>query len=114
MVAKMFSVYQATTTEEAREVARPYLEPKYERYVEWGQDEAMEDAEDLHRPFDDLAEDRFLLGTPEEVCEAIETYRETLEPSHMVCRVQWPGLSYERARECIELIGDEVIPQVGG
>jgi alkanesulfonate monooxygenase SsuD/methylene tetrahydromethanopterin reductase-like flavin-dependent oxidoreductase (luciferase family) len=107
-------VFVAETTEEAREIARPYLEPKYERYVEWGQDEAMEDAEDLHRPFDDLAEDRFLLGTPEEVCEEIETYQETLDPSHMVCRVQWPGLSYERARECIELIGDEVVPQVGG
>jgi hypothetical protein len=71
----------------------------------------MEDVEDLHRSFDDLAENRFLLGTPAEVCEGIETYRETLEPSHVVRRVQWPGLCYERARECIELIGDGVITQ---
>jgi alkanesulfonate monooxygenase SsuD/methylene tetrahydromethanopterin reductase-like flavin-dependent oxidoreductase (luciferase family) len=105
-------VFVAGSTEEAREVARPYLESKYQRYIEWGQDEAMEDAGDLHRSFEDLAEDRFLLGTPAEVCAEIERYRETLEPSHMVMRVQWPGLSHERARECIELIGDEVIPQV--
>jgi alkanesulfonate monooxygenase SsuD/methylene tetrahydromethanopterin reductase-like flavin-dependent oxidoreductase (luciferase family) len=103
-------VFVAETAEEAREIARPYLEPKYERYIEWGQDEAMEDADDLHRPFDDLAEDRFILGTPAEVCAEIERYRETLDPSHMVMRVQWPGLSYERAAECIELIGDEVVP----
>ena len=105
-------VFVAETTEAAREAARPYLEPKYERYVEWGQDEAMEDSQDLHRPFDELAEDRFLLGTPEEVCAEIERYRETLDPSHVVCRVQWPGMDYERARECIELLGDEVVPNV--
>ena len=34
--------FVAETTEAAREIARTYLEPKYERYIEWGQDEAME------------------------------------------------------------------------
>ena len=105
-------VFVAETTEAAREIARTYLEPKYERYIEWGQDEAMEGRPALHRPFDELAEDRFLLGTPAEVCAEIERYRETLDPSHVVVRVGWPGLSYERARECIELLGDEVIPNV--
>jgi alkanesulfonate monooxygenase SsuD/methylene tetrahydromethanopterin reductase-like flavin-dependent oxidoreductase (luciferase family) len=104
--------FVAPTREEAVDVARKYLEQKYQRYVEWGQDEAMEDDTELSQPFDRLAEDRFLLGTPEEVAAEIQRYKDELNPSHMMFRLQWPGLSYDRSIECIELIGDEVIPNV--
>ena len=104
--------FVAGTHEAAVETAREHLASKYQRYTEWGQDEAMEDAEDLHRPFDDLAEDRFVLGTPEEACEAIERYESELDVDQVVLRVAWPGLDNERALECIELIGDEVVPNV--
>ena len=104
--------FVAPTTEEAYEAARPHLESKYRRYVDWGQDEAMEDATDLHRAFDDLAEDRFVIGTPDEAAAQIERYGEELDADCVVLRVSWPGMSAERARGCIELIGDEVIPNV--
>ncbi|WP_336364538.1 LLM class flavin-dependent oxidoreductase [Halalkalicoccus salilacus] len=104
--------FVAPTSEEAFAVAREHLREKYERYVSWGQDEAMEDTEDLHRPFDELAEDRFLLGAPAEVCAEIERYEEQLDASHVVVRSHWPGLPYERACESIELMGDEVLPNV--
>lgn len=104
--------FVAPTTEEAYEAARPYLEPKYRRYIDWGQDEAMEDADDLHRGFDDLAEDRFVIGTPEEAAAQIERYEEELDADSVVLRVSWPGMPAERTRECIELIGDEVVPHV--
>jgi alkanesulfonate monooxygenase SsuD/methylene tetrahydromethanopterin reductase-like flavin-dependent oxidoreductase (luciferase family) len=104
--------FVAESTEAAKDVAHDHLWEKYQRYIDWGQDEAMEDERDLHRPFDELAEDRFLLGTPEEVAAEIERYEEELNASHVVFRCHWPGLDYERTRECIELIGDEVIPNV--
>jgi alkanesulfonate monooxygenase SsuD/methylene tetrahydromethanopterin reductase-like flavin-dependent oxidoreductase (luciferase family) len=104
--------FVAESSEAAKEVARDHLWEKYQRYIDWGQDEAMEDTEDLHRPFDELAEDRFLLGTPEEVAAEVERYEEELNASHVVFRCHWPGLDYERTRECIELIGDDVIPNV--
>ncbi len=104
--------FVAESSDAAYETARDFLEAKYQRYAEWGQDEAMEDADDIHRPFDDLAEDRFLLGTPEEICEEIERYEAELNASHIMMRVRWPGLPVEQACECIELIGDEVIPNV--
>lgn len=104
--------FVAPTAEGARETARTYLESKYERYVDWGQDEAMEDERDLHRAFEELAADRFLLGTPAEVCSTIERYRERLDLSHLVVRIHWPGMAYGRAIECIDLFGDEVIPNV--
>lgn len=104
--------FVAPTTEEAVEIARPYLESKYERYLEWGQDEAMDDGDDLREAFEVLAEDRFVVGTPAEVCEEIERYEDELDASHVVFRMRWPGLPQERVVESIRLFGDEVIPNV--
>ncbi|MFC6988293.1 LLM class flavin-dependent oxidoreductase [Haloplanus sp. GCM10025708] len=104
--------FVAPTRDEAVSAAREHLEAKYQRYIEWGQDEAMEDQEDLHRSFEELAEDRFVLGTPEEACAEIERYEEELNASDVVLRVCWPGMDNERAVECIERIGDDVIPHV--
>lgn len=105
-------VFVAPTTDEAVETARPFLADKYDRYLNWGQDEAMDDPESLHGSFTDLAADRFLLGTPAEVCAEIERYREALDASHLVCRVHWPGMTHDRAKACIELLGDEVAPNL--
>ncbi|ADJ13847.1 LLM class flavin-dependent oxidoreductase [Halalkalicoccus jeotgali] len=104
--------FVAPTREEAVWVAREHLEEKYRRYVSWGQDEAMEDTEDLHRPFEELAEDRFVLGTPAEVCAELERYEEELDASHVLVRSHWPGLPYERVCESLELMGEEVLPNL--
>ena len=104
--------FVAETHEEAVETARDYLWDKYQRYIEWGQDEAMEDEDDLHKPFDELAEDRFVLGTPAEVCEQIERYEEELNADSVVLRMSWPSMPNEKTLECIELMGDEVVPNV--
>ncbi len=104
--------FVAETRERAVETAEEYLFSKYQQYIEWGQDEAMEDEKDLHRPFEELADDRFLLGTPEEVCEQIERYEAELDADYMLPRLHWPGMDHDVAVECIELIGDEVVPNV--
>jgi alkanesulfonate monooxygenase SsuD/methylene tetrahydromethanopterin reductase-like flavin-dependent oxidoreductase (luciferase family) len=104
--------FVAPTAEEAYETAREYLEPKYQRYIDWGQDEAMEDETDLHRSFDELAEDRFLIGTPEDVAAELERYEEEVGVDHTLFRVKWPGMDSATACECIELVGDEVVPYV--
>lgn len=104
--------FVAPTRDEAVETAREYLWEKYQKYISWGQDEAMEDTKDLHRPFDELAEDRFLLGTPAEICAEIERYERELDAEYIIVRSHWPGLPYERTCDSIELIGDEVIPNV--
>lgn len=104
--------FVADTREEALETAGDYLEDKYRRYLEWGQGESMESGAELDRPFADLAEDRFLIGTPEDVAAEAERYEEELDVSHLVLRVQWPGLPYDDAVECIERLGDDVLPAV--
>lgn len=104
--------FVADTHAEALETAGDYLEDKYRRYLEWGQGESMESGAELDRPFADLAEDRFLIGTPADVADEAARYERELDVSHLVLRVQWPGLPYDDAVACIERIGDEVIPAV--
>lgn len=111
-VPVMREAFVAPTREEAVDVAGDFLWEKYQTYIDWGQNEAMENNRDLHRPFDELAEDRFLLGTPEDVCAEIERYEQKLDADRIIFRCHWPGLPYERTRRSIELIGDEVIPNV--
>ncbi len=104
--------FVADTTEKAMQTAREYLFDKYRRYIDWGQDEAMENTQDLHRPFVELANDRFLLGTPAEVCSEIERYRDELDVEYLAVRSHWPGIDYETVADSFELFGDEVIPNV--
>lgn len=102
--------FVAPTTEEAVSASQEYLLGKYQRYLEWGQGETLDD-DAITTSFDEFAEDRFLIGTPAEVCAEIERY-EDVDASHLIFRVHWPGMPYDRAVDCLELMGDEVIPNV--
>src|SRR6202000_807037 len=54
---------------EASRLAQPYLEEKYTAYRAWGQDKVMPEGDDFDHEFDELLEDRFLMGSPAEVAE---------------------------------------------
>ena len=102
--------FVAPTTEEAFETVRPYLEPRFQKYFEWdGQNGSSGDGVSN---FQSLADERFLVGTPAEVCEEIDRCDEEVGLSHLLLRVHWPGLSYEKSARCIELFGDAVLPHV--
>lgn len=108
MRRELFVAHDEAVLDEVRE----HLAFKYHRYVEWGQNEAMADAADLTQAFEDLAEDRFILGTPAEACAELERYEQELDVELVVARVHFPGMDYELAIDCLELIGDEVIPNI--
>jgi alkanesulfonate monooxygenase SsuD/methylene tetrahydromethanopterin reductase-like flavin-dependent oxidoreductase (luciferase family) len=100
----------ARTTDRAQAHAHEYLGAKYSHYIDWGQNEAMTDSTEFKQEFEQLAEDRFLIGTPAEVCEQIEQLQARLDVSHLVCRLQPPGLAHEDVLQSLELFGDEIIP----
>jgi alkanesulfonate monooxygenase SsuD/methylene tetrahydromethanopterin reductase-like flavin-dependent oxidoreductase (luciferase family) len=101
----------AEDTETAIKNAAPHLTEKYDKYVDWGQSEAMGDSGDLAKEFEDLLEDRFILGTPEQAREQIAEYRDELGIDHLVLRMYWPDMPEEHCLKSIRLFGDEVIPQ---
>ena len=98
------------THEEAVETARPYLEAKYAAYAEWGQDKALPGEVSFRVPFDELARDRFILGTPDEVIAQIEERIERLESNYLIFRMGWPGMEAVKVTRVIAMMGDKVLP----
>ncbi len=103
--------YVAETTEAAEEIVKEPLMGKYESYSDWGQDDVI-GGDDFASPWEKLRHERFLVGTPAEVCEGIERYKEAMDVDYIFVRTQFPGIDFEDVHDSIELFGDEVIPHV--
>ena len=108
----MRELYVAQDRETAYMESEPYLASKYAAYAAWGQDKALPGEESFSVPYQDLARDRFLLGSPEDVVGEIRRYEQELGVNYLIFRMQWPGMSQEQTLRQIELLGREVIPQV--
>ena len=78
------------------------------RYAEWFSGESI----------DELPEERVqelkeqaIFGTPEQVIDGLEEYRETLgDDIHFIFRTYHPGIGTDEMVECIERLGEDVIP----
>jgi alkanesulfonate monooxygenase SsuD/methylene tetrahydromethanopterin reductase-like flavin-dependent oxidoreductase (luciferase family) len=103
-------LHVAPTREEAVATARPFLEAKYAAYAEWGQDKVLPGEESFRIAFDDLARDRFILGTPDEVIAQIEERVQRLESNYLVFRMGWPGMEAAKILRVIEMMGERVLP----
>ena len=108
----MRELYVAQDRETAHLESQPYLESKYAAYASWGQDKALPGNESFSVPYQDLARDRFLLGSPDDVTQEILRYRDELDVNYLIFRMQWPGMGQEQALQQIELMGREVIPRI--
>lgn len=106
-------MFVAKTREEALRLCAPYLATKYKVYHEWGQDKAMPEGDnDLSLDFDDLARDRFLIGSPDEVAEqVIHLHRET-GVNHIIGSMQWPGMDHRVTMDSMQMLSEEVFPRV--
>ncbi|HEY2224263.1 LLM class flavin-dependent oxidoreductase [Actinomycetospora sp.] len=105
----MREVFCADTREEALERARPYLAGKYEVYADWGQDRVMPDQESFRMGFEALADDRFVIGTPDDCIKGLAVWLD-LGVDHFILRTDWPGMPAEYAARSIELLAREVAP----
>jgi alkanesulfonate monooxygenase SsuD/methylene tetrahydromethanopterin reductase-like flavin-dependent oxidoreductase (luciferase family) len=87
--------------------AGPWLFPKYQTYMAWGQATAKDDP--LAGEFEDLLRDRFVLGSPDECLAELARYEERLGVTEVIVRVQWPGMPQLQAMRAIETIGRDLI-----
>jgi len=68
---------------------------------------------DLDDPlFGHLAEERFIIGTPEDCIKEIEMYRDALGINYIAHRMVFPQASHEEISACIEIFGTEVIANI--
>lgn len=105
-------VFVAPTRAEAIRRAQPYLEEKYKAYRDWGQDKVMPKGDDFDHEFAELLEDRFLLGSPAEVAEQMIRLNRRLGVNHIVASVHWPGMPNSLALDQLQILAEEVMPQV--
>jgi len=106
-------VFVAPTRAEAIRRAQPYLEEKYKAYRSWGQDKVMPEGDDFDHSFDELLEDRFLLGSPTEVADQLIRLNGRLGVNHIVASIHWPGMPNSLALEQLHLLAEEVRPLLG-
>jgi len=103
-------VFCAKDRATALELAGPYLAGKYRDYAKWGQDKVMPAGETFDQGFDDLLQDRFVLGSPEECYEQLRPYWEEFGVNHLIIRTHWAGMPLATALSSMRLISDELIP----
>ena len=92
--------------------AAPYLLEKYAAYLSWGipgitLDPGAGPETQLRR----LARNRFALGSPEQVVEALLAQAKA-GVTHVTMRVSWPGMPQKDVLAGIELLGTRVLPEV--
>ncbi len=105
-------MYVAQDRETAFLESQPYLEGKYAAYAAWGQDKALPGEEDFTIPYQDLARDRFLLGSPDDIVQEIQRYESELGVNYILFRMQWPGMPHEQVLRQLDLMANEVVPRI--
>jgi hypothetical protein len=86
------------------------LEEKYKAYRAWGQDKVMPKGDDFDHAFDELSEDRFLLGSAADVADQLNLLNRRLGVNHLVASVHWPGMPNSLALEQLHRLAEEVRP----
>ena len=108
-------VFVARSREEAIRICAPYLGAKYAAYQQWGQGQAMPAGDnDLGVEFEELLRDRFLLGSPDEVADAILRLNRATGINHLIMSVQWPGMPQTLVLDELHMLAEEVFPRVRG
>jgi alkanesulfonate monooxygenase SsuD/methylene tetrahydromethanopterin reductase-like flavin-dependent oxidoreductase (luciferase family) len=107
-------LYVAPTQHEALEVVRRSLALKYRAYQQWGQDSILPADQSFDREFDELRQGRFIIGDPDECVMRIRTLVDTVGPTHLLLRMQWPGMTHQEVMSNMQLFATEVMPALKG
>jgi alkanesulfonate monooxygenase SsuD/methylene tetrahydromethanopterin reductase-like flavin-dependent oxidoreductase (luciferase family) len=104
----------APTDEEAMLLAGRHLAGKYAAYVDWGQSDVMPDGDTLRRAWKELTEGgRFIIGSPATAGRMLAEHAERAGITHLICRMQWPGMEQEPVLRSMRLLVEEALPASG-
>ena len=98
-------MHVAEDSRRAEEEMKDAFRTQYESYARWGQPGERYDLD-----FDQLKDERILVGAPEEVAERVIEYRDEFDVPFMWFRLYYPGMDPELALETIRVFGEKVIP----
>jgi alkanesulfonate monooxygenase SsuD/methylene tetrahydromethanopterin reductase-like flavin-dependent oxidoreductase (luciferase family) len=108
----------AETREEAYNLAVEYLVEGYEKQYSNKGHEPSEQGDlghdVLRNDYDpeDLIENRFIVGDPEDWIEELQTYEDKLGANHIVTRIYFDGMDHDTVMDQLELLCNEVKPNI--
>lgn len=102
-------LFVADTREKALAQARPHLEEKYKTYSSWGQDKVVPTEDHFDVPWEELAMDRFVIGSPEDCIQQIDRMNKRSGFNYFIFRMRWPGMDHALSVNAIRLFGREII-----
>lgn len=102
----------ADTDEQAFDLAERYLLINYRDEYAGGWEHPLIGNQDRApvNELDGLAQDRFILGSPERCIESIQRFIEAFGMNHLICRLYFPGMPHSHILHELELISREVMP----
>ncbi len=100
-------MYVAPTRREAEEEIRDSFERLYRAYHRAGQPGERYDLR-----FQELRDERLLVGDPDDVTMEINRYRQEFGAEYMFFRLYYLGMHPEKSVRCIRLFGEKILPQI--
>ena len=95
---------------QARETFAPYVLQKYREYWRSGAPQLRAEFVDDAFTFEQLCEDRFIVGGPEEAIRQIERHRAELGITHLIFRVQKKGMPHRDVLRVLRVLAERVLP----
>jgi probable F420-dependent oxidoreductase len=111
-ICRLLEVGCARDEEQVLRRVAPFLIEKYKAYFSWGLEGlSLDPNAPPEQQFRSLARNRFAVGTPAEVIEALLAQARA-GVRHLSMRVSWPGMPQQDILAGIELLGRAVLPEV--
>jgi alkanesulfonate monooxygenase SsuD/methylene tetrahydromethanopterin reductase-like flavin-dependent oxidoreductase (luciferase family) len=105
-------LYVAPDRNTALQECRPFLEAKYQAYASWGQDKALPQEDSFDLAFEELIQDRFIIGDPDDCIRELRRYVDALGVNCFIFRIQWPGMEQAKVLRTIKLLAERVMPEL--
>jgi alkanesulfonate monooxygenase SsuD/methylene tetrahydromethanopterin reductase-like flavin-dependent oxidoreductase (luciferase family) len=105
-------LFVAEDRELALRRAEPFIKEKYQTYTAWGQAEVLPQDDAWSEDFATLAQDRFIIGDPNDVLAELRRQRDALGVTDFMFRICWPGMPQRYVLDAIGLLSKHVIPQL--
>lgn len=99
----------ADTDRQARELAEEHIMVSYRKEYAGGWKHPFIDAS-IATDLDALKKDRFLIGGPDQVIQALRPFVEQYGITHLICRLFFPGMPHRHILRELELLSREVLP----
>jgi probable F420-dependent oxidoreductase len=99
----------ADTDERARELAEQHIMVAYRKEYAGAWKHPFIDAS-VATDLDALMKNRFLIGGPDQVRQALRPFVEEYGMTHLICRLFFPGMPHRHILRELELLSREVLP----